>query len=314
MDLRQLRYYSAVATLGSFSRAAEQLHVAQSAISRQIQALEEEIGVDLLRRKPKLQPTEAGILLLERAASIIGQVRALRDDVREYADVPKGVLRIGMVPFSGQVFMPRAITRFVREFRDVRVQVQTAMSGVQIGWLRDDAIDVAIMHSPWAGLEFACEPLVYGAMVLVLPPDSTAFTGDATEPFTLAQVAPMPLILATMENPQRVLLEGAALAQGLTLNVVLEADNLATILALVHEGLGCTVIAYGAVHAMAGAGEVRIASLASPIRTDVSFVTNAKRPLTAAIRQFCRVVKSEIQAVAAREEMPPQFFQLAPGR
>ncbi len=314
MDLRQLRYFSAVATLGSFSRAAEQLHVAQSAISRQIQGLEEEIGVALLRRKPKLQPTEAGILLLERAASIIGQVRALRDDVREYADVPKGVLRVGMVPFSGQVFMPRAITRFVREFGDVRVQVQTAMSGVLIGWLRNDAIDVAIMHSPWAGLDFACEPLVYGGMVLVLPPGPVGFACDGNGPFTLRQVAPLPLILATTENPQRVLLEGAALAQGLTLNVVLEADNLATILALVQEGLGCTVIAYGAVHTMAGAGAVRIAHLADPIRTDVSFVTNAKRPVTAAIRQFRGVVRAEVEAVAARGEMPPHFFQLAPGR
>ena len=167
-------------------------------------------------------------------------------------DVPKGLLRIGMVPFSGQVFMPRAITRFVREFGDVRVQVQTAMSGVLIGWLRNDTIDVAVMHSPWAGLDFACEPLVYGGMVLVLPPGPSAFGCDGAGPFTLSQVAPMPLILATTENPQRVLLEGAALAQGLTLNVVLEADNLATILALVHEGLGCTVSAYGAVHAMAG--------------------------------------------------------------
>lgn len=314
MDLRQLRYFSAVANLGSFSRAAEQLHVAQSAISRQVQALEEEIGVDLLRRKPKLQPTEAGILLLERAAAIIGQVRTLRDDVREYAEVPKGVLRIGMVPFSGQGFIPRAITNFVREFGDVRVQVHTAMSGVLIGWLRNDTIDVALMHSPWAGLDFACEPLVYGGMVLVLPPGPSGTLCHGDGPFTLAQVAPLPLILATTENPQRVLLDGAALAQGLTLNVVLEADNLATILSLVHEGLGCTVIAYGAVHPMLAAGAVRIAHLTDPIRTDVSFVINAMRPVTAAIRQFRGVVRAEVDTVAARGDMPPQFFQLAPRR
>ncbi len=313
MDLRQLRYFSAVATLGSFSRAAEQLHVAQSAISRQIQGLEEEVGVDLLSRKPKLQPTEAGLLLLERASAILGQVRALRDDVREYAKVPKGVLRVGMVPFSAQPFMPRAIANFGRDYPGVRVQIQTAMSGVLIGWLRDDVIDIAVMHSPWTGLEFTSEFLCYGRMVVVLPPASPAGPfAEVKEVYELGEVASMPLILATKENPQRLLLEGAALSQGLALNVTMEADNLGTILDLVHQGVGCTVVAYSAVHAMLGSGKVRIGTLAEAIPTDVSLVGKARRPVTAAIRLFRSAVRAEVEAVVARGELPPQFFQLQP--
>ena len=312
MDLRQLRYFSAVVTLGSFSRAAEQLHVAQSAISRQIQSLEEEIGVDLLRRKPKLQATEAGLLLLERATGIIREFRSLRDDVRQYAELPKGLLRVGMVPFSGQPFMPKAIANFVRDYPQVRVQVQTAMSGVLAGWLRDDVIDVAAMHSPWVGVELACETLVYSEMVVVLPPEpcfGSVPTSRAT--YSLDEVAAIPLILATKQNPQRILLEGAMMSRGLTINVIMEADNLGTILSLVQEGVGCTIVAYGAVHALAEAGAVRIAMLTEAIRTDVSLVTNARRPVTAALRQFGNAVRAEVAAVAARKDLPMQLFKLA---
>ena len=313
MDLRQLRYFAAVATLRSFSRAADQLHVAQSAVSRQVQALEEEVGVELLRRKPLLQPTEAGTLLLERASSIIGQVRTLRDEVREYAKVPRGTLRVGMVPFSSQPFMPRAIANFGRAFPGVRVQVQTGMSGVLSGSLRDNVIDIAVMHSPWTGPEFNAEALVYGSMVLVLPPACAAgLFSKPKEAYAIDEIAAMPLILATKANPQRILLEGAAVSRGLTLNVAMEADNLGTILALVHEGVGCTVIAYGAVHAMLGSAAVRIASLTDPIQTNVSLVTAAARPVTAAMRLFRGSVRAEVEAVAATGEMPSRFFQLAP--
>ncbi len=312
MDLRQLRYFSAVVTLGSFSRAAEDLHVAQSAISRQIQSLEEEVGIDLLRRKPKLQATEAGLLLLERATGIIREFRSLRDDIRQYAELPKGLLRVGMVPFSGQPFMPRAIASFMRDHPQVRVQVQTAMSGLLTDWLRDDVIDVAAMHGPWVGIEFACEPLVYSKMVVVLPPKScTDSVLVSRKTYSLEEVAAMPLIMATRGNAQRILLEGAVLSRGLTINVIMEADNLGTILSLVQEGVGCTVVAYGAVHALAEAGAVRVATLAELIRTDVSLVTNAQRPGTAALRQFSNAVRAAVAAVAARKDLPPDLFQLA---
>lgn len=312
MDLRQLRYFSAVITLGSFSRAAEQLHVAQSAISRQIQSLEEEVGVDLLQRKPKLQATEAGLLLLERATGIIRDFRSLQDDVRQYAELPKGLLRVGMVPFSGQLFMPKAIAKFVRDYPQVRVQVQTAMSGVLAGWLQDDLIDVAAMHSPWFGVEFTCEALVYSKMVVVLPPESCGSSVlRSGGSYSIDEVAAMPLILATKGNAQRVLFESAVMSQGLTINVIMEADNLGTILSLVQEGVGCTVVAYGAVHALAESGAVRIAMLSEAIRTDVSLVTNAQRPMTAALRQFRNVVRAEVATVTVRKDLPTQLFQLA---
>lgn len=317
MDLRQLRYFTAVVTLGSFSRASAHLHVAQSAISRQVQALEEEVGVSLiLRRKPRLQPTEAGSLLMERAAAIIEQVRTLRDDVREYAEVPKGVLRVGVVPFTSQLFMPRAVATFVREFTEVHVQIKTAMSGVLLGWLRDDLIDIAAMHSPWSGMEFACEPLAHSRMVVVLPPARPAgrIGFEVKDRYTLRELAAMPLILTTADNPQRVLLEGAALSHGLALNVVLEADNLGTILSLVEEGVGCTVIAYGAVHKLLGSGTVRMATLDETIRTDICLVTDGKRPVTAAMRRFRGCVRAEVEAVNERGDLPAQFFQLAPQR
>ena len=91
MELRQLRYFVAVARFQSFSRAAEHLHVAQSAVSRQVQSLEEELGVVLIARGNKqVRLTEAGTLLLNRATGVINELRNVSEDVLAYAEAPKG--------------------------------------------------------------------------------------------------------------------------------------------------------------------------------------------------------------------------------
>ena len=315
MELRQLRYFVAVVNTGSFSRAAEQLHVAQSAVSRQIQSLEEEMGVPLiLRGKPNLKPTEAGLLFLERATAIVGLVRSLREEVNEKSDIPKGVLRVGAVPYTSRLFLPQAISKYRKNFPDVRMQIRTAMSGDLLERLRDDQIDLAVMHSPWTKMELITEPLIYSQMVVVMPPlGLSSHLGLRNQKvYTFAEIASLPLILTTPVNPQRLLIDREIIARGLALNVIVEADNLGTILALVRAGVGCTVIAYGAIHEALTSRVVRIADLEPPgIRTDISLVTNTRKPVTGAVRMFKEYLQASAVELVLRGEMPPQYLQMA---
>ncbi len=315
MELRQLKYFIAVAQLESFSRAAEHLHVAQSAISRQVQSLEEEMGVALLiRSNRRLQLTEAGILFLQRAESILEQLRTVRRDVHEFADVPKGTLRIGVLPFTGELLMPRVLARYAANFPDVRVHVRSGMSGFVSDWLNKDRIDLAVMHSPWSGPNLVVEPLVFGQMVVVLPPSSDAMRRlgiPEKDVYDLDDLATLPLILTSVGHAQRVLIDRESATRGFSPNVVLEADSIGIITALVHEGAGCTVIAYTATHSAVLRGEVRVAPLRAPgIRTDVSIVTRSDRPVTAAMRKMIVYLKDALQNYSESGELPKEYFQL----
>ncbi len=314
MELRQLRYFAAVATMGSFSRASVHLHIAQSALSRQIQALEEEIGVALIiRSKQGLQLTEAGNLLLVRAMSINDQVHSIKKDTLEYSEIPKGDLRVGTLPTAGSLLVPRALSKLVRSFPEVRVQVHGGMSGVVGEWLRDDKIDVALMHSPWWGTDLITEPLAYAQMVVIISDNQPMHNApvERKEHYTFHDVTRMPLIMSKAKDTQRILLEREATIRGASLNVVLEADNMATIFAMVQEGVGASVVAYSAIHSLLSQGGVKVFPLVDPvIWADLSIVTSAKRTVTAAMRAYISCVKAESKRLMEREDIPKQYFTL----
>ena len=97
MQLRQLRYFVEIVEAGSFSRAAAIIHVAQPALSHQIAALEQEIGVSLLHRGPRgVRPTAAGEMLHREAASILRQMEQLPPKVRSTGGVTEGTANLGM--------------------------------------------------------------------------------------------------------------------------------------------------------------------------------------------------------------------------
>jgi DNA-binding transcriptional LysR family regulator len=110
LDLRRLRYFMAVAKAESFSRAADALHVAQSAVSRQVGLLERELGVRLLERTTHdVELTEAGRHLLERGASLARDADALWEDMRAFAVGDRGRVRVGYSTSIGYETAPRLI-------------------------------------------------------------------------------------------------------------------------------------------------------------------------------------------------------------
>lgn len=148
MDIRQLRYFVAVAEELNFSRAALRLHMSQPPLSQQVKAMEEELGAVLLERnRRRVRLTEPGRLFLEQARSILAQLDDAGDAVRRAARGEAGEIRMA---FTGSVPMFEPFPRFIQAFRErfpgVRVEMGHMSSGAQLQAIADGRIDVGFLR------------------------------------------------------------------------------------------------------------------------------------------------------------------------
>ncbi|MBB5878775.1 MULTISPECIES: LysR family transcriptional regulator [Xanthomonas] len=145
MELRQLRYFVAVARERNFTRAAELLHIAQPPLSRQIQQLEEQLGTRLLVRSSRpLRLTDAGKLLYEEALQILGRVEQMQDATRRLGRSEQRVFSIGFVASSLYGGLPTLVRRLRQQRPDLDIRLLELMSGEQIEALKTGRIDLGI--------------------------------------------------------------------------------------------------------------------------------------------------------------------------
>lgn len=146
MELRQLEYFVAVAEEGSFTRAAERVHVAQPGVSAQIRRLERELGHDLLDRSGRaVTLTAVGAAVLPLARAALGSVEAVRRTVEEMAGLVRGVVRVGMVVSCGTMDVPELLSAFHTAFPDVEITLVEANSDELTQSLVDGVLDLALI-------------------------------------------------------------------------------------------------------------------------------------------------------------------------
>ena len=152
MDVRQLRYFLAIAEEGSISRAAERLGVAQPSLSQHIKNLEEDLGVELLVRSARgVSTTESGAVLVAHARGILRAVELAREDVRHLSTEPRGVVAVGL-PSSVSMVLTVPLAETVRvDLPHVTLRTMEAMSGHVLNWLEEGTIDLGILFNA-AGL------------------------------------------------------------------------------------------------------------------------------------------------------------------
>jgi DNA-binding transcriptional LysR family regulator len=147
MELRQLVYLDAVVRRGSFTKAAQRLHVAQPAVSAQIRRLEAELGVTLLERTTRrVALTHAGELFLARARQVLDQLDAARVDLAELSAVLRGRVRIGATQVVGSLDLPAALAQFRRRYPGVSLALHSGLIAKLLGLL--DAGDVDLIVGP----------------------------------------------------------------------------------------------------------------------------------------------------------------------
>lgn len=246
MELRQLVYFEAVARCGGFSRAAEQLRIAQPAVSAQVRRLEAELGTPLLERTTRrVALTHAGELFLARTAAILGQLDGARADLAELDAVVRGHLRIGATQVLGSIDLPRSLAGFNRRYPGVTLTLRTGLIARLLGDLDSGAIDVVLgpVHDDLPG-RFAARPLVPENLLLVTPPGRPAPASP-----TLAALADEPFVCLPPGSGLHTILADAARAAGFTPRIQFETYSAASVRALVAAGLGVALLAESAVRA-----------------------------------------------------------------
>ncbi|MEK6345982.1 MAG: LysR family transcriptional regulator [Burkholderia sp.] len=243
MDLRQLRYFVAVARERNFTRAAAQLHIAQPPLSRQIQLLEEEIGVQLLLRNSRsVQLTDAGRVFFEQAIQLLGRAEQMQEATRRVGQHQRSVMSIGFVASTLYGGLPQVLQKLRVEAPELDIQMVELMSIEQIAALKAGRIDIGFGRVPHS------DPSVAGIVVheerlAVALPRSSPMAGVA-EPLPIAALSGQRLIVYPKEPrpgfADQVL--SAVHGHGVTLSDVLEVREIQTALGLVAAEFGICLI------------------------------------------------------------------------
>ena len=283
MNFRDLRYFQAVAEQGSYSRAAELLRISQPALSRAVHRLELDLDVALFERHGHgARLTESGCALVERANGLLRQLEQARAEVRGGIEIPSGVLDFAVPPGAATFLVPPIITALKDTYPNVFLRVHEGFSGQLCDRIVRGQVDLACIHNPIPMRGVAMTPLIDEEIFLVgrdLP-----LTGSSAQ---IKDLASIPLILPSHAHSLRRLIDVLVAEKRITLNLRAEVDGQQIIKLLLKEGVGASLLTWGAVHEEVERGEL----------TALKFKPSLRRPLTLLERSNATVSKPHITLV-----------------
>jgi len=291
MELRHLRYFMAVAEEGHITRAAERLGIQQPPLSQQIRALEDELDVQLFRRKPRgVELTEAGRSFLSDTRAILNQLAKARARAERTARGEQGTVAVGFT--SSAPFHP-FVSGTIRSFREAYPMVSLVLeehgTSELVDALRNETIDVAFIRSSIADRQgLAIYPMLEEPMFVALPDDHRLAPRAEQEeppPLAVADLAAEPFILYRRRIGAGFYdaIISACHNAGFAPNIAQEAPRIVSTLNLVASGLGISFVP-------AALTQIRMAGVAYRAIEDGA-------RLTAPIALACRAVG---QSAAAR--------------
>lgn len=242
MNLEQLRSFMAVVESGTFTRASELLHLAQPSLSRQIAALEKDLGAQLFRRdRSGSEVTEAGQTLLPLARRMLADADTVRRELRELAGLERGRVRIGATPTLCISLVAEALAAFHREHPRIELSLAEHGSRQLLDQVGAGELDLALVTTsdPSIAGRFSIVPLLREDLVVISSTDSE-LVGPA-ESISLAEVAELPQVMFSSTYDLRRTTDSAFEAAGLAPHVVLQGGEMDAVLRFVERGLGVAI-------------------------------------------------------------------------
>lgn len=299
MDLKQIEYFVRVAELGSFTRAAVVLNIAQPALSRQVRLLEVELRQNLLVRNGRgAIPTEAGKLLLEHGRGILHQVERAREELGRVRGALAGRVAIGL-PTSVARVMTVPLTRaFRNDLPEVGLSISEGLSGAILGGLNSGHLDLVVLYNAQPSRETDVAHLLDEELVLVRARPPGLLEDPPPGPIALSEVAQLPLVIPTRPNAIRMHVESEMAQIGCTPQVALEIDGVSAILDLVADGAGCAVLSRNALLNSPRPSAYTAQAIGTPpLRIALSLATSLQRPSTQVQKAALDLVRRTAAAV-----------------
>ena len=282
MELKQLSYFVAVAEEGSITAAARRLYISQPPLSTQMKLLEQELGCQLFERgRSAIRLTEQGAILYRHALTLLEISRAARDEVLSSTGEVRGTLRLGVVSSVVSSHGADWIARFVRACPQARVEVCEANTYELLEKLRNRAIQLAIVRTPFRADRVSCRSLLSEPMVAIGPAAM------------LAEVTPQALAALPLISYRRwkSVLKQYFDEDGLSPAFRCLCDDARTAVRLAEAGLGVCIAPQSA--ATQGSQSLVSRPLTRPIRSEVVLVSPEDGQLSPAARRFAELLEEK---------------------
>lgn len=240
LNLRQVRAFLAVARLGSFTRAAQELHLSQPALTVQIRQLEEEFGITLFDRNTRsVEITRAGLDLVQRLKRIQEDLEDVVAQTRDLAAGVRGTVRLACLQSFASTVLPRAVRQFRQQHPGIGFAIKDVSGNRILAMVRANEVDFGITEMPPDEPQIEFIALAQARLQVVLPPAHPLCSHVAVR---LSDLVDVPLILMDRETSARRLVDRAFAMAGCSPRVSCEVVALATALAMVRLGDGVTVL------------------------------------------------------------------------
>lgn len=293
LNLRTLHSFVVVAERLNMSRAAEALHLSQSALSRQIKGLEDELGIQLFDRHGKrLLLTAEGDDLLPRAAALIDQANELSSRVKAITHGHVGVLRIAATPQSIEALLSHVLSTLLRKYPAIEATFLEGPNDLLLEHVQAGIAHVAIAAVP-DDLDLEKQDLFSGYLYAVLPQGHPL---QSEQHIDIRKLTNMPILTLRRGFMTRNLLDSACIRAGVRLRTILDSDSTQTLCALARAGLGIAVVSTTAV-TRPGEDHIRVLTLhGKPISKMISATWNPRMYRSPALNLFLRELKEYLQA------------------
>jgi LysR family transcriptional regulator, nitrogen assimilation regulatory protein len=276
MDFKQLEYFLKVAELGSFTKAANTLNVAQPALSRQVQQLEIELGQNLLTRNGRgAIATEPGRKLMEYAKGILYQVELAKRELSRTESLSTAKVSIGLPSSVAKVLTVPLTHAFKKRLPNALLSVTEGLSTSLQDSLLSGRLDLALLYNPAVIAEMQTQALLFEELFLIARSTSTKKANKAT--VLLASISKEPLIIPTRPNAIRMLVERELSNDGLVPTIMMEIDGVGAILDLVADGLGKAVLPMNAILTAPKPERYQCQKI-SGLRSQLVMATSTRRP------------------------------------
>ena len=261
VNIKHLKAFIALATELHFTRAAERVCLTQPALSSLIQQLEQDFGIQLVRRHTRqVELTPAGEEFRDTAEKLVADFEQAIYDVKTYKSIKRGRLDIAVLPSVCSSLLPRVLKRFNSDYPDIRLNIQDCAGQEIINALNEKRIDFGICYAQ-SDKEVEALTLIKDAMVVVC---SDTHTLAKEKSVKWAQLANQPVIAMNKGTTIRTLIDSTALAQDMKLDIILEPMQMTSAFAYAEAGLGVAVLPSSGVPARMSPG-LRAIELTHPV-------------------------------------------------